>query len=48
MMPAYYYKGRLMIEYLMDIRGLTYKAILEDKRTEDEIWLELNRYAELH
>jgi hypothetical protein len=40
-MPSYYYKGRLMVEYLMDRRGLSYADILEDKRSEEEIWNEM-------
>jgi hypothetical protein len=40
-MPTYYYKGRLMVEYLIDIKGLTYDEILKDKRTETEVFDEL-------
>jgi len=40
-MPAVYYKGRLMIEYLMDIKGMTYTEILKDKRTEDQVFQEM-------
>jgi uncharacterized protein YutE (UPF0331/DUF86 family) len=40
-MPAVYYKGRLMIEYLMDIKGMTYNEILKDNRTEDHIFQEM-------
>jgi hypothetical protein len=36
--PAYYYKGRIMIEYLIDIEGMTYDEILNDSRTEDEVF----------
>ena len=28
--PNYYYKGRLMMEYLMDIKNLSYDQILKD------------------
>lgn len=40
-MPAYYLKGRLMIEYLMDVRSMTYDSILKDTRSEDEIFNEM-------
>jgi hypothetical protein len=40
-LPFYYYKGRLMVEYLMDVKGLTYDQILQDTRSEDEIFNEL-------
>jgi hypothetical protein len=39
--PSYYYKGRLMVEYLMDMKGLRYDDILEDERTEEQIWSEI-------
>jgi len=39
--PSIYYKGRLMIEYLMDTQGMTYDQILKDKRTEDEVFQEM-------
>ncbi len=39
--PAIYYKGRLMIEYLLDIKGMTYAEILEDSRTEDQVFQEM-------
>ena len=40
-MPAYYYKGRLMVEYLKDEKGWTYDEILADTRTEDSIFKEI-------
>lgn len=40
-MPSIYYKGRLMVEYLMDVQGMTYDQILNDLRTEEEIFDEL-------
>jgi hypothetical protein len=44
-MPLYYYKGRLMVEYLMEIRGMSYDAILNDTRSEDEVFDEMVRWA---
>ena len=40
-MPTYYFKGRIMVEYLMNIKGMTYDAILKDKRTEEEVFDEM-------
>jgi hypothetical protein len=40
-MPSVYYKGRLMIEYLMDVKGMTYDEILKDTRSEDELFQEM-------
>ncbi len=39
--PYIYYKGRLMVEYLMDIRDFSYTDILEDERSEEEIYAEM-------
>ena len=39
--PAYYYKGRLMIEYLMDIKHLSYHQILEDKTPTEQVFSEM-------
>jgi len=39
--PLYYYKGRLMTEYLMDIKGWSYDRILKDTTTEDSIFEEM-------
>jgi hypothetical protein len=39
--PSIYYKGRLMVEYLMDIKGMTYAEILKDDRTEDQVFQEM-------
>lgn len=39
--PYIYYKGRLMTEYLIDTKGLTYDNILNDSRTEDEVYEEM-------
>jgi hypothetical protein len=40
-MPSVYYKGRLMVEYLMDVKRMTYAEILRDTRTEDEVFQEM-------
>jgi len=40
-MPTYYFKGRIMVEYLMDIKGMTYDAILKDPRTEEVVFNEM-------
>ena len=39
--PTYYFKGRIMVEYLMDVKGMTYHEILKDGRTEDDIFVEM-------
>ncbi len=39
--PSIYYKGRLMVEYLMDFKGMTYDEILKDDRTEDQVFQEM-------
>lgn len=39
--PKYYYKGRLMIEYLMDIKHLSYDHILNDNTSEDAIYTDM-------
>ncbi len=46
-MPNYYYKGRLMVEYLMDIKGFTYDEILKDKRSETEVFDELLNWVKV-
>lgn len=40
-MPTYYFKGRIMVEYLINIKGMTYDAILKDQRTEEEVFNEM-------
>lgn len=40
-MPTYYFKGRIMVEYLMNIQGLTYDEILKDPRTEEAVFNEM-------
>jgi hypothetical protein len=39
--PKYYYKSRLMTEYLIDIKHLSYDEILGDTTSEDEIYAEM-------
>ena len=39
--PNYYYKGRLMMEYLMDIKNLSYDQILKDSVSEATIFEEM-------
>lgn len=39
--PKYYYKSRLMTEYLMDIKHLTYDKILTDTIPENRIYAEM-------
>jgi hypothetical protein len=43
--PEYYYKGRIMTEYLITIRNLTYDQVLKDKRSEKEIYAEMMEWA---
>lgn len=45
--PAYYYKGRLMTEYLMDIKKLSYDQILADTISEDSIFAEMIKWRSL-
>ena len=39
--PKYYYKGRLLIEYLMDIKHLSYDQILNDTVSADFIYADM-------
>jgi hypothetical protein len=43
--PEFYYKGRLMTEYLINVRELTYDQVLKDKHSEDEIYAEMIEWA---
>ncbi|HMQ48424.1 MAG TPA: hypothetical protein PKA00_13505 [Saprospiraceae bacterium] len=45
-MPTYYFKGRIMVEYLMNIKGMTYDDILKDPRTEEAVFNEMLEWAE--
>jgi hypothetical protein len=42
--PNYYYKGRLMMEYLMDIKHLSYDQILKDTVSENTIFMEIIKW----
>lgn len=42
--PNYYYKGRLMIEYLIDIKRLSYDQILEDTTSENTIYQDMLKW----
>ncbi len=44
--PDYYYKGRLMIQYLMDIRHLSYTEILNDTISENTVYQEMIKWKE--
>jgi len=44
--PNYYYKGRLMIEYLMDIRHLSYDNILNDTVSENTVYQEMIKWKD--
>lgn len=44
--PDYYYKGRLMIEYLMDIRHFSYTEILNDTATENTVYQQMIKWKE--
>jgi hypothetical protein len=42
--PDYYYKGRLMMEYLMDIKHMSYDQILKDSVSENTIFNEMMKW----
>ena len=44
--PDYYYKGRLMIAYLMNIRHLSYDQILKDGISENVIFQEMIKWTD--
>lgn len=44
--PNYYYKGRLMIEYLMDIKHLSYDKILNDTVSENTVYQEMIKWKD--
>lgn len=39
--PYIYYKGRLMVEYLMDVKGVSYDDILDESITEASVYSEM-------
>ena len=42
--PDYYYKGKLMMKYLIEIRHLSYDQILRDTASENTIYQEMIRW----
>ena len=46
--PNYYYKGRLMIQYLMNIRHFSYDQILKDTISENVIYQEMVNWSNNH
>jgi hypothetical protein len=44
--PDYYYKGRLMMEYLMDNKHLSYDQILKDSVSENTIFKEMIKWKD--
>jgi hypothetical protein len=42
--PDYYYKGMLMIEYLIDIKHLSYDQILKDTTSENAVYEEMIKW----
>lgn len=43
--PNIYFKGKLMVEFLIEIKGLTYAEILDDERTEQEVWKDMMNWC---
>ncbi len=44
--PNYYYKGRLMMEYLIDIKHLSYDQILKDTVSENTVYQEMIKWKD--
>jgi hypothetical protein len=44
--PDYYYKGKLMMEYLMDIRHLSYDQILKGSVSESTVYQEMIKWKD--
>jgi hypothetical protein len=44
--PKYYYKSRMMTEYLMDVKHWSYDKILNDTISEDRIYAEMIRWKD--
>jgi hypothetical protein len=42
--PGYYYKGKLMMEYLIDIKHLSYDKILKDTSSENTVYQEMIKW----
>lgn len=43
--PEFYYKGELMTEYLISVTRLSYDQILNDKRSEEQVYAEMVKWA---
>lgn len=44
--PDYYFRGRLMVEYLMDVKHLSYDQILNDTLSENTIYQEMIKWKD--
>jgi hypothetical protein len=44
--PDYYYKGKLMIEYLMDVRHFSYDQVLKDTISENILFHEMIKWRD--
>ena len=44
--PDYYYKGKLIMEYLMDVKRLSYDQILKDTTSENTLFLEMLKWKD--
>lgn len=44
--PNYYYKGKLMTEYLIDIRHLSYDQILKDTASENTVYQDMIQWKD--
>jgi hypothetical protein len=44
--PDYYYRSKLMMEYLMDVRRMTYDKVLRDTVSADSIYKEMMAWRE--
>ncbi|HEV8084205.1 MAG TPA: hypothetical protein VGP55_13445 [Chitinophagaceae bacterium] len=44
--PNYYYKGRLMMQYLIDIKHLSYPQILKDTASENTVYQEMIKWKD--
>lgn len=44
--PNYYYKGRLMMQYLIDIKHLSYDQILKDTVSENTVYQEMIKWKD--
>lgn len=42
--PRTYYRAWLLVKYCMEVKKMSYAALLEDQREEGEWWNELDRY----